>query len=411
VVAALAVYRAAHRVDQQAGRHRLRLDARVQLVARVEGLLRAAVLDQLDADEQPAAADVAHMRMRTQPLAQRALELRAALAHVREQLVALNHLLHRERGGRSRRVADVGVAVLEQPAAAAHRIDQLARCEHRADRLVAAAQPFGERHQVRDDAFLFDGVQAAGAPHAAHHFVGDVEDAVAVAQRAHALQVAAGRRDGAGGRADDGLGHERDHLVRADALEGRVQLGQQPVGVVVLGFGRDAVAILVARRDVAHVDQQRRELAAAPLVAADRERAQRVAVVALAPRDEVGALLLADLDEVLARELQRRFDRLGTAGNEIDLVQPLRRMRDEVLGQRLGHVRREEAGVGVGELVDLLVHRSQHVGMRMAQAGDGGAAAGVEVTLAVGIDDVHALRRDCPRRHVRELPMDDAAHL
>jgi len=46
--------------------------------------------------------------------------------------------------------------------------------------------------------------------------------------------------------------------------------------------------------------QQRQERLAAPRVAADRQRAQRVAVIALTPRDEVPALRLADFNEVLA---------------------------------------------------------------------------------------------------------------
>ena len=54
------------------------------------------------------------------------------------------------------------------------------------------------------------------------------------------------------------------------------------------------------------IDQQRRELRAAPRVAADRQRPKRVAVITLPARDEVPALGLANLDEILARELQRR---------------------------------------------------------------------------------------------------------
>ena len=58
--------------------------------------------------------------------------------------------------------------------------------EHRADRLIAAAQSLGDRHQVGHDAFLLARVQRAGAAHAAHHFVEDQQDAVAVAELADA---------------------------------------------------------------------------------------------------------------------------------------------------------------------------------------------------------------------------------
>ncbi len=59
------------------------------------------------------------------------------------------------------------------------------------------------------------------------------------------------------------------------------------------------------------LDQQRPELGAAPFtVAAGRERAQGVAVIALAPRDDAPALRLAAFDEILPRHLQRRLDPL-----------------------------------------------------------------------------------------------------
>jgi len=56
------------------------------------------------------------------------------------------------------------------------------------------------------------------------------------------------------------------------------------------------------------LDQQRREWLALPFAAADGERAERYAVIALAPSDDVPALQLTALDEKLARQLQRRLD-------------------------------------------------------------------------------------------------------
>ena len=61
------------------------------------------------------------------------------------------------------------------------------------------------------------------------------------------------------------------------------------------------------------LDQQRAELAATRLVATGGERAQRIAVVALPPGDDVSALRLANLDEILPRHLQCRFDRFRSA--------------------------------------------------------------------------------------------------
>jgi hypothetical protein len=72
------------------------------------------------------------------------------------------------------------------------------------------------------------------------------------------------------------------------AVDRLVQLAHQPLAVGLGGLvglrGRGIRS--TATRD-GDVDQQRRELRAPPGVAAHRQRAQRVAVVALAARDEV----------------------------------------------------------------------------------------------------------------------------
>ena len=69
------------------------------------------------------------------------------------------------------------------------------------------------------------------------------------------------------------------------------------------------------------------------------------------------ALRLALLDEILPRHLQRRFDRLRAAADEIDVREPVRRILDQRVGQSLGDLGGEEAGVGVGELVELRMQR------------------------------------------------------
>ena len=69
------------------------------------------------------------------------------------------------------------------------------------------------------------------------------------------------------------------------------------------------------------LDQQRRECSALPFAAADRERAERDAVIALPARDEMSALRLAALDEILPRQLQRRLDRLRAAADKEDVAE------------------------------------------------------------------------------------------
>ena len=116
------------------------------------------------------------------------------------------------------------------------------------------------------------------------------------------------------------------------------------------------------------LDQQGLELGAPPGVAADRERAERVAVIALAPRDDMAALGLADLDEILARHLERRLDRLRTAADQIDALKSGRSVLDQAVGQTLGDLGGEKGRVRVGQRVELPAHRGEHVRMPVAEA-------------------------------------------
>jgi hypothetical protein len=159
-----------------------------------------------------------------------------------------------------------------------------------------------------------------------------------------------------------------------------------------------------------HRHQQRLELAAAPGIAAGGQRAQRVAVIALAARDEMAALRLADLDEVLPRHLHRGLDGLRAAGDEIDIIEPLRRQPDQPLSQFLGDIGGEEGGVGVGDAVDLRAHRGHDLGMAVTEAGDGGATAGVKVTLAAAIDHGDADGAGDHRRWPAQVAVNDVVH-
>jgi hypothetical protein len=162
---------------------------------------------------------------------------------------------------------------------------------------------------------------------------------------------------------------------------------------------------------VRHIDQQRRELAPAPFVAADRERAERVAVIALAPRDEVAPLRLADLDEILARELERGLDRLGPAGQEVYVRDARRRVGDELVGQLLGDLGGEEAGMRVGDAVDLLVHRAPHLGVPVTEARHRRATRGIEILLAFAVDERDTVSADGDRQGPAQLAMQDASQV
>jgi hypothetical protein len=158
------------------------------------------------------------------------------------------------------------------------------------------------------------------------------------------------------------------------------------------------------------LDQQRRELLARCQAAANGERAERDAVIALAAGDEMTPLRLAAFDEILPRHFQRGFDRLGAAADEERVAHSLRRMRGEVVGQTFECRRGEEAGVGELESVELRLHRRDDVGMRMAETGHGGAAGGVEILLAGVVVDVNAFAAHGDRVVVTNLTMEYVSH-
>ena len=158
------------------------------------------------------------------------------------------------------------------------------------------------------------------------------------------------------------------------------------------------------------LDQQRREGRAPPFVAAGRQRAQRIAVIALAPGDDVAALCLAALGEVLPRHLERRLDRFRSAAHQIGVADAVGGVGDQPVGELLGHLGGEEAGMGIGELVELLVQGRRHRGMAVAQAGHRGAARRVDVALAGRVDDLDALAAGGDRQGSADLAMQDVGH-
>src|SRR5205085_1797032 len=147
--------------------------------------------------------------------------------------------------------------------------------------------------------------------------VEDEEDAVAVADLADAGEIAGDGRHDPGGGADHSLRDEGDDRLGPELDDRRLELVGQPQAIVLFALLVPPVAIGIAGGDVVGFDEERREGGAAPRVAANCERRERVAVVALPAGDEMPALRLADLDEILARELERSLDRLRAAGDEI----------------------------------------------------------------------------------------------
>src|SRR5690606_25424048 len=114
-------------------------------------------------------------------------------------------------------------------------------------------------------------------------------------------------------------------------------------------------------------------------------------------------------DEILSRHLQRRLDGFRAAGDVIDMADSGRRAADQMVGQLLGRLGGEEAGMGEGEPVRLFMHGAGHVGMAMAQAAHCRTARSIDVALALRILDVDSFAADRDRIGVVDRAMQDAA--
>jgi len=234
---------------------------------------------------------------------------------------------------------------------------------------------------------------------------------VPVADRAHAGEVAGQGGHAAERGADHRLRHEGDHGVRAKPEKLGFEFGEQAGHVVGVGLVVGAVAVGVAGRDVVEVGAQHRRVQRAPHgVAAGRQRAERVAVIALPARDDMHALRLPGLDEMLSRQLQRRLAALRPGGAEPGMREAARRVADQQIRQALGAFAGIERGMGVGQLVQLCPHGRQHPGMAVAKAGNRGTAGAVDHRAAIGLVQKHALAADGDGRVLMQAAVDQSRH-
>src|SRR3954469_5902666 len=185
-----AVDRPAHGIAKWPRLQRRRLHARVHAQRRVERRLALAILDELERPEEAAATDVADMGMAAEVLPQPAFQALAHRPYPREDPVVMQAPLHGERARARRGVPVIRGAVLEEAASRPDRLVYRGRDHRGADRLVARAETLGDQDDVGHHAFRLERPRRAAAAHAAHHLVQDEEDAVAIADLAHAPEIA-----------------------------------------------------------------------------------------------------------------------------------------------------------------------------------------------------------------------------
>src|SRR5262249_12789099 len=168
-----------------------------------------------------------------------------------------------------------------------------------------------------------DGVALRAEPPAepaepGYHLVGAKQDPVAVADLAHAGEVAGRRRERAAGVLYRFHNHHSDRL-RSSALDRGVEVVEQHCCELLITLARrPAETVRVAHMD--HIRDERLERSATSRNAMDRKRTQRCPGVSDVAADRLPASLAARRVE-LSRELPRRLDRLGAARDEEDAVQ------------------------------------------------------------------------------------------
>ena len=168
----------------------------------------------------------------------------------------------------------------------------------------------------------------AHAPHTAHDFVEDEQDAILVTDLPNALEIALHCWSGAHCGSDNRFGDKGDHTVTAETQNFVFKLLGDALPVRIWGLADCTVDILVTGRNMRDVHQDRFEIRAPPSIAAGRKRAERIAVIALSTGDHMAPLWFADFKVILPREFQGRFYGLGPSGNKVDAIQISRGVLD-----------------------------------------------------------------------------------
>ena len=203
--------------------------------------------------------------------------------------------------------------MLESASAALQCFHHAPMHQNATNRLITTAKALRDHLNIGRNAFLFPGMQGTGATHAGHHLIQNQQSAMAITDSAHGLEIAGQR-----GRATKRGSHHRfrakgDHIARAKALEFRLKLRRQPRDVISIVFIFAPIAIGEAGGDMAEGIRQDRRVRRAPRdIATGRKRAQRIAMIGLAPRDKARALRFACFQKILPRDFECGFHPLTT---------------------------------------------------------------------------------------------------
>ena len=224
------------------------------LLRRRESRLGVLVRHQLQAAEQPPAAAVSHqgvVRQKRQAL----LKGGAHLGGMGEDVPLLHQFQVAQRHRRTDRMAGVGEAVPEEAFLGAGFDERLVHefgNQYRGDGLVGGTQRLGDAHGGGPDAHGFGAEGVAGAPEAADHLVVNEENAVPGQNLLHLFVVAGRRHDDSAGP-QHGFGDEGGDGLRAFAQDQVLQVGDDAVAELGLGFAGLPIPIIVRPVRVQHL--------------------------------------------------------------------------------------------------------------------------------------------------------------
>ena len=190
-------------------------------------------------------------------------------------------------------------AVGERARALEERLNDTVGGDHRPHRRVRRGDPLGRGDDVRLVAVALGAEPVTEPPPGADDLVGDQQHLVLVADLAHALEVAVGRREAAAGVLNRLEDHGGDRLGPLELDPRRDRLGQV-LGAVA---GREPVEVRV--RDVAAARRERLERRAQAGHSGRAERAERRAVVCHFSRDHLRLVRVAGQLVELAGDLER----------------------------------------------------------------------------------------------------------
>src|SRR6202035_5746270 len=113
--------------------------------------------------------------------------------------------------------------------------------------------------------------------------------------------------------------------------------------------------------------------------------------------------------KILTRQFDAGFDRFRSTADEVSVGEAAGLFADELVGQRLRRLRREEACMRISEFRRLPRDRLDHARMLMSETGNGSATGTIEDAAAILGNEPHAIAADSFWRRFAQASMQHAA--